>query len=339
MKEVELIDAQKRELEAKFTKPIKSILNQIASDAKIAYLTTGDVQAENIAKYYKPEFLSITRQIQRESIKKFGFTLREKYKELDFKPEKQKALIDYQIQYKDADPILITDSQIDKVDKEFSLASILFVAEQSEIQTGYITNTTEKEVSEAQKLAVILFFDTQKEYYEKLDGLNEQLRALEFNEAIQGSLSINQIKKNKLKAKIEALTKEIEAFNQKKDLFIADNIKEKLTTRASSRSPLISEQNVGLAQSWAKAAEEDSIANNISGIAMEQNWRAILDSHTRHDHAVADGQKKVNGFYIVGGHRCTRPYDPSLPIEQTAYCRCQEETKIVFLVTEVDNQI
>ncbi len=248
----------------------------------------------------------------------------------NFKTAKHKAIFDYQIETKDIDAIL-EPSQMEKVNNAFALESALFVANQSEVQVDYITDTNEKEISDAEKMAVILFFTEQSKLTSSLAKLRLEKERVDFEHVISQSNSITAAKKKKIQEKIEATEKELAELIANKDKFIADEIERKIVARGETRSPLIAEQNVGLAQSFAKATEENLVVENVDGAEFEeQNWRSILDSHTRYDHAVADGQKKVNGYYVVGGHRCTRPYDPVLPIDQTAGCRCVEETKVVF---------
>jgi len=334
MDKVKEIDLAKQKLEARFIPPLKKIFRNLAADAKTLYISTQRVPAESLALHYRPEFLKIARDAQRASIKEFGFNVRKdgEAKGYAFKTEKYKALINYQIETKDNE-IILSDSAIDKVNNDFALEATYFVEEQSDIQADYITDTNEKEITNAEKLSVILFFTEQTKLEGEIRSAKDDLRQNEFNRLLGASPSISDAKKEKLEAEIRKLEVELEEFNKNKDKFIGDEIEDKLLAKSDSRSELIAEQNVGLAQSWAKATEEDLVVDNIEGATKEQNWRAILDSHTRYDHAVADGQKKINGFYVVGGHRCARPYDPSLPIEQTAGCRCQEETRIVFLTT------
>ncbi len=331
MQTVKEIDLSKQKLEARFIPPLKKIFRNLANDARTLYIATQRIPAESLALHYRPEFLKVCRDAQRASIKEFGFNVRKdgEAKGYKFKTDKYKALIDYQIQTKDND-VIIPETAIDKINSQFAVEATYFVEEQSDLQADYITDTNEKEISNAEKFAVILFFTEQTKLEGKIRVAKDDLRQNEFNRLIGASPSISDANKEKIEKEIVKLEVELEKLNQNKDKFIGDEIEDKLLAKSDSRSSLIAEQNVGLAQSWAKATEEDLVTDNIGGATNEQNWRAILDSHTRYDHAVADGQKKINGFYVVGGHRCTRPYDPSLPIEQVAGCRCQEETRIIF---------
>jgi len=331
MQTIKEIDLAKRKLEAKFIPVLKKIFHNLAYDAKILYLAQGRIPAKALSLHYRPEFLTVIRNAQRAAIKEFGFDSRKEgeKKGYAFKTVKHKALIDYQIQTKEVDPAL-SDSKIDIINQEFAVAATYFAEEQSNIQADYITQTNEKEIINAEALAVILFFETQTKLEVNLIDAQNDLRKLDLERFFGVSSSISEAKRKKVEKKIAKLEKELEDLNKNKDKFIADEIEKKLLAKADSRSSLIAEQNVGLGQSWAKATEENLIADNIEGTELEQHWRAILDSHTRPDHSAADGQKKENGFYTVGGHRCTRPFDPNLPIDQVANCRCQEETKIIF---------
>lgn len=53
-------------------------------------------------------------------------------------------------------------------------------------------------------------------------------------------------------------------------------------------------------------------------------WLTRRDTKRRRDHANADGQKKKDGYYRVGGSRMEHPGDPSAPARQVVRCRCSQ---------------
>ena len=59
------------------------------------------------------------------------------------------------------------------------------------------------------------------------------------------------------------------------------------------------------------------------GLTLRKEWVAAADERTRDSHAEADGQIVGHADdYIVGGHACQYPGDPSLPPEESVNCRC-----------------
>lgn len=65
------------------------------------------------------------------------------------------------------------------------------------------------------------------------------------------------------------------------------------------------------------------------GINMKQTWIATLDSRTRHDHRVLDGQTvEVDEPFEVDGYKIRYPGDPSAPGFLIWNCRCTTITQI-----------
>ena len=88
-------------------------------------------------------------------------------------------------------------------------------------------------------------------------------------------------------------------------------------------------QNVGLAEAWSRQTEaqliDDAALVAADGRALQvtKEWVAILDSATREDHVLADGQQVgVNENFTVGGEEANFPRDPNLSAKQSINCRC-----------------
>lgn len=89
----------------------------------------------------------------------------------------------------------------------------------------------------------------------------------------------------------------------------------------AARTAVTGAQNAGRLDSY-HAAEE-------MGIEMERQWVATLDSRTRHDHAMADGQTVgVDEPFIVGGYKLMYPGDPSGEPSEIYNCRCTQIAKV-----------
>lgn len=331
MKTIQEIDLLKYKIEQKYIGPLQKIFNHIARDAKAFYLMTGKIPAQELSKNYNPEFLKIIRDAQREAIKTFGFDIREdgEAKGYGFKTMKYKALINYHIETKDIDA-LNQDGPLEKINRTFAFDSALYVANTSEDQVEYIDRTNQKDIEDAEKAAALLFFQQHTAIREDIASIEEAIRKIDWDVMMGESQSLAAAKKKKLQERLEESRKKLSILEAEKNKIIADNIERQLIEKGSVRSPLIASQNVGMATSWSRNREAELVTQNIPETTKVETWRAILDSHTRDDHAAADGQVKQNGHYVVGGHQCKYPMDPALPIEQTANCRCQEEIKIEF---------
>ncbi len=318
------IDLEKLRIEVTYIPPTREIFNHMAADAKNLYLATQRVPAKSLADNYRPEFLKVTRDMQRATIKRFGFSIRKigEKKGFKFNVAKSLALIDYRIETK-ADDLPLTDENLEKVNRDFALAASLFVANSTEEQVDYITNTNEKEISDAEKMAVILFFTEQSKLRTKLSVMEQDLRRLEYESVLAGNNAVNAAKKKRVRDKIAATEKELAALLARKNQFIADKIESQLVEKGKSRSELIASQNVGMAESWSRNKEANLVQDALPDEEIKKKWQAILDSRTRPSHVIADNQVvPVNAKFNVGGHAAEYPRDASLPIAETANCRC-----------------
>lgn len=89
----------------------------------------------------------------------------------------------------------------------------------------------------------------------------------------------------------------------------------------AARTAATGAQNAGRMDSY--------VAAEKMGIEMEREWVATLDSRTRHDHAMADGQTVgVDDPFIVGGYKLMYPGDPSGEPSEIYNCRCTQIAKV-----------
>lgn len=108
---------------------------------------------------------------------------------------------------------------------------------------------------------------------------------------------------------------------------IADRIQREIPIRErnsairAARTAVTGAQNAGRQDSYDAAVK--------MGIEMEKVWIATLDSRTRHDHAVADGQTVAEDEpFRVGGYKLMYPGDPSGPPHEIYQCRCTMIAKV-----------
>ncbi|MCR5719590.1 MAG: phage head morphogenesis protein [Lachnospiraceae bacterium] len=74
-------------------------------------------------------------------------------------------------------------------------------------------------------------------------------------------------------------------------------------------------QNAGRLDAYARAEK--------MGVNMEQEWRAVLDNRTRHDHRLLDGQRrKIGEAFEVDGIKIKYPGDIGAPSYMIYNCRC-----------------
>lgn len=153
-----MIDAKKRALEARSALEFNKIFANMANDAARIYLAGGTVNAKQISENYRSEFLKEIRDIMRKTIKTFGFSLRSELNQKGFDFDLQNKLLEIDLNFKKVQEIdNLTDSQLEDINNKFLLASSLFVANQSEQKTNFITETNEKQINEAFAAALTIY--------------------------------------------------------------------------------------------------------------------------------------------------------------------------------------
>ena len=316
----EQLDIQKRVLEATITPKINRVFKNMANDAANLYKATGRVPSQLLADNYSPEFLKEIRDAMRKSIKKFGFNLRksvEKKHGLFFDAENKASWIDLELKQ----TITIDDADLDPklntINNQFLLASTIFIANESEEQNGFVTETNTKMLEQATIAGIAAYATLIAGKEEEVARLNSQLITIP-----------NDVQRAKITRDIASVNRQIAASNAGKDAIIAKNIETNLLQKAPARSELIASQNVGLAESWARQTEAELVDNAAliatSGetVKVLKSWSTILDSRTRSSHVDADGQQvTVNEQYNVGGESLKAPRLGSIP-GNNINCRC-----------------
>ena len=268
------LDIEKRKLEAKLLPDVKRIFRNISIDARNLYKATGNLPSRELASNYNSDFTKEIRDIYRTTIKKFGFQIRkdvEKKHGLFFDAEYKSELLGLELKQS----ISVVDENIndklDSINNEFALAATLFIANQSEQQTEFIEDTNGKMIETALLVGSLLYEEDLQKI--RREGGNDNL------------------------------------FIKNKKTIIANNIKKNLDSKIDGRSELIVNQNVGDAESWGRQKEAELlnqsqlVSTREEVIKVSKTWSTILDSSTRTDHAIADGQvvDDVDGVFLVGG--------------------------------------
>lgn len=314
------VDAEKLAIEASVIPKVKAIFSNMANDVAALYLTTGHVTAVELAENYFPEFLKEIRDAMRKSIKYFGFNLRDQMqKDFSFFFDVETKMLELDLYFKKLvtieDPQL--DSKLNKINNDFLRQVTIFVANQSEQQTRYVTDTNAKEIIEAVR---------QEEEKFRLDLERQAARIVDLQ---------SQVLSENISEQIAAARSQMQAQQADASAIISKNIRANLLDRSPARSDLIASQNVGLAESWAKQTEGEIIHSaKIADAAgrtakVVKDWTAILDNNTRAAHAAADGQKvEIDQNFIVGGEQMKYARDPNASPRNIMKCRCLNQQRV-----------
>lgn len=318
------LDIEKKRIEATITPKFEAIFKNLAIDCQNLYLATQSLNSELIANNYAPEFLKEIRDAMRKSIKYFGFNLRkeaEKKYNLFFDANYHESFLNLQLKT----DIIIQDDELepklDEINSSFLLAATLFIANQSEVQNAFVTSTNQKMIDNALIKADVDFYQSLQENQSLIATLQNKIPSASAQQQVA------------IAREIEKVRNQILISNDNKAKIIGENIRINILAKAPSRSELISSQNVGLAESWARQTEASLIdqatliTNQNKEIYILKTWDSILDGKTRvenFNHVAPDGQTVgINEDYIVSGERLKYPRDGSrASIGNIARCRC-----------------
>lgn len=308
------IDQEKVWLEASAIPKLKKIFSNMASDAQALYTVNGSIPADELSQNYYPEFLKEVRDIMRKSIKFFGFDIRgilEKKHGIFFDVEYKRNCFD--IQFKKLttidDPALNT--KLNTINNEFMREVTLFVANQSENQARFITDTNAKEIFKA-------LSEEQEKFRIDLESQAARISDLE-----------SQPISPKVTRQIESARTQFIQSQAEAQTIIGKNLKVNLIDKSIARSDLITSQNTGLSEAWARQTEgklinDARLATATGKIAnVVKTWIAILDTKTRLSHAEADFQQvAIDDSYSVNGEALLYPRDPKGSARNVINCRC-----------------
>lgn len=298
------IDNAKIKLESKYQPKLKRILDQMYGD--IAILIKSDIRfnSDSVLDSYKPGIITVIREMYRETIKEFGFSLRSKSQDTDFDANNQKELIFYETKASDR-----IDGEVGEVNDKFSELAILFLIEMSEKQADIIMDTTQREIARA-------YITANSQYLQNLIELDDKVNAIQGEVFTEDHLATNR-----------AVDEHIEG----RDAFIAAAVIQALRSNITRRSSVITEYNVGLAESWARDTEASLVKDSIrSGLitvggktpGVEERWVTMRDSRVRASHVLADNQLKVDGFFTVMNEQLRYPRDNNGSPDNIFGCRC-----------------
>jgi hypothetical protein len=314
------LDIEKRKLEASIIVDLKAVFKNMANDAANIYQATETLPNQLLADNYSPEFLKGVRDAMRKSIKRFGFNLRkdvEKKHNLFFDAEHKANFFDLELK----ETIIVEDIQLapklNEINSQFLLDSTIFIANESEAQNDYITETNSKMLEQAAIAGMFAYSSLVADKQREVQEISIQ----------EPSPKINRQR--------ERAERQLNELNATKTAIIAESIRQSVIQKSVARSELIASQNVGLAESWARQREAElideaelvGVGGNI--VKPQKTWRAILDSKTRSSHAEADSQEiGVNDLYNVGGEQLRMPRDPNGSAGNTINCRCNSEFSV-----------
>jgi len=325
------LDQEKLKLEASIITDLNRIFTNIANDASNIYRLTGTINSRQLAENYAPEILTEIREAFRKSIKKFGFNLRktvEKKHNLLFNAERKARLLDFILVHNLSIKQIVEvedenlDEKINQINTAFLAAATFFVANESENQNNFVTDTNTTMIQNSIIAGLFAFSRDQSQRQSEVDRLQSRLITSDPKESIR------------IARQIDTVNNQITAANSNRQGIVADNIKTNLLDKKQGRSAIIAGQNVGLAEAWARQTEAELIDGaNLAISASEElgvgkEWRSILDGATRtgrFNHVSPDGQERgVNEPFDVSGERLMNPRDTSLGASagNIMGCRC-----------------
>lgn len=312
------LDKEKRALEARIASSLRSVFRNLANDAENLYKANETLDANDLATNYYPDFLVEVRSALRKAVKEFGFSLRDTINKkhfIDFDIEYKKKLLDYELKQ----TVEITDTnlneQVEEINNEFNREATLFIANESESQTEFITQTNEKEINKAVAFGLAA-------YLALLTGKQDDIQKEAAKLANATEREARRIQRN-----IDRLNREIERLQENRAAEVAAGLKRKMIDDSKARSDLIAAQTVGMGESWSRETEAEIINNQgllvgVRPLQVIKEWVGILDSRIRPDHFAADGQRvPVNDSFFVGGENMKAPRLGSIPANNIN-CRC-----------------
>ena len=318
------IDQEKLRLEASVIPKLKNVFTHMAQDAETLYRRNG-VIPEELAENYYPEFLKEIRDAMRRTIKTFGFELRSTLEQkhgLFFDAEFKRKFIGLEVKEKMKIVDEDLDPKLEEINNQFMIAATLFVANQSEAQTKFITATNAKELTLAAQQEEILFAEQAAQLRNEISRMADEANNLLVEQA-------------RLRERMTRANQQLIELQRNSKTIIAKNIKQNLIDRSQARSELIASQNVGMTEAWTRQKEAELIEDaglvgaNKNPINITKTWTALLDSKTRESHVEADGQTVgVNDFYNIGGFQALYPRDPNLPASESINCRCVSQNSV-----------
>lgn len=281
-------------LENQMKPKLMRLFRDMGNDAANLYISTRAILPVN---NYLPQMITILRDQYRLVIPQFGFLLRNQLK----KRKSWRRIITKQI------------------DDDFEIESTVYINNTSEEQADIIIENQQKQFTEITNkvlVGLLLIMGIQQNELDRLNRFTPQSRT-----AILQSLVDNN----------NTLTKE------QKDKKFRRLMKREIKIRSKGRADSIAMTETNGAANWAiqtestLAQKDDSLIEEAATVgimlnALNKEWVAILDTKTRHTHAVADGQiVPLLEPFRVGDSLLNYPKDTSLgaPLSEIINCRCK----------------
>lgn len=332
-KQVREIEAQKILLESRARKRFEKIFRNMSKDISSILATGKAINPKEVADNYRPDFVAALRETYRETIKRFGFSLREEAEkkfDLDLNLEIERKRVDHFCLKQD--DIEIDERASELLNQEMFSEITFFVNNQSETQADLITETNTKEIDTTVKDSFAAFALLLSTNLRKRQDADERLRDLNLERALPVDRSVAEID-NDIRAterQLNVLAREEDRLNTNKNKIISDQFSDDFLDKGTVRSETISEFEVGQTESFIRNREA-SLVNSIvlagTGRTMLKNWDATLDRKTRKAHVAADARYRFNPIpvdqrFVVGGELLRFPRDPSGSPGNIINCRC-----------------
>jgi hypothetical protein len=309
----------KEGIEKRNTRQFVRFYKRIANDLINFAQTEQTINFLNLFQNYQPDYIFLFRNIYQD-VKDvgFGFEIR---KQLNFN---KRNIIEIKQE-------TIPENEQEQVNDAFDLA-----------YSTLLNNRTEE-------LANDQFIASEARYFENIYN-NSVQDYVEFTQATQEDLQQTQSKLFALGAAtaLTAKQKKEQRILRRREEALQDKVTDLQTNRKQEvnkafkrnleeKIPIRSQGNTqyatGQATSEVKELEFQTIAT-IAAIQdrIEKRWwensQFIFGAEPRDNHLRLSGSTSQNGVFNVGGTLVPRPRDPALPIEESAYCRCEVEYRV-----------
>lgn len=311
------LDEKKQIIEKRNTRLFQKLYKRIANDLINLLTKNQNVNFTTIFQNYQPDYIFLFRNIYQDVKEaKIGTEIRQ---QLNFNKRNFIEVKNLNV------PMEEQDSVNDTFDEEY---------------TKLLNNRTEE-------LANADFINSEARYFENLvnnsvNSYNNYTTTLQNDlQETRSSLlelsfilSLTKVQKERQKIlakRQEKLQSELQNLQDNKPKEINKIFKKQVQEKIPTRSKGNAEYGTGQATSEIKELEKTVVTATLASIIEKVWWERtqFLGGTPRENHLALNGTSSNNGLFNLGGYTVERPRSPELPIEETAYCRCEVEYRVV----------
>lgn len=312
-------DEKKQIIERRNTRQFVKLYKRIANDLINLTQKGNNIDFARTFANYQPDYIYLFRNIFQD-VKQagFGFEIR---KQLNFNTrniiEIKKSISIPEDEQEDVNELFDNEYTLLINNKTEELANNEFI--QSEAR--YFENIYNKSIQQHNDFIQLIKGDLQE--------VNSNLGAF----ALLFGLSRQDVKRKRiLEQKQKALTKKLQDLQSNRQKGALKQFKRSLEDKIPIRSQSNTEYATGQATSNIKELEYTAITSLAQARdSVKKIWwenTQFLGGSPRENHLALSGTTSQNGLFNLAGYNIPAPRDASLPISETARCRCEVEYKV-----------